>query len=98
MAVVWSDVGLGLLIGAGVSAAYFVGLGLGMRLALRAARPVNILILSALVRIGILLAAGWAVVSLFGPWSLAGFALAFFAARTIANAIARSGLPVEGTP
>lgn len=96
MMVDWSAVVFGLVIGAGASAAFFAGLGLGMRLALRSGRAVMILMLSAVVRILALLWTGWAVVTFAGPFALAGFACAFLGARTIATAIARAGAPAGG--
>ncbi|EEB84913.1 hypothetical protein RGAI101_2063 [Roseobacter sp. GAI101] len=51
--------------------------------------------LSALVRIAALLGVGWGTVAVGGPFALAGFALAFFSARTIATTFARPGA-VEG--
>ncbi|MEO1140276.1 MAG: ATP synthase subunit AtpR [Pseudomonadota bacterium] len=94
----WSVVAFGFVIGAGASAAFFAGLEFGMRLALRKERPVNILALSAFLRIAALLGIGGAVATFLGLFGLAGFALAFFIARITATAIARSGIPVRGTP
>jgi hypothetical protein len=94
----WGAGLLGLLIGIGTSAAFFAGLGFGMRLALRTERPVNILVLSAVLRIAILLGIGWAVAQYIGPFALAGFALAFFITRTITTAIARTSAPAGDAP
>jgi hypothetical protein len=94
----WNAVAFGLMIGAAISVVFFAGLNFGMRLALRTERPVNILVLSAIVRIAALLGIGWAVVIFLGPFALAGFTLAFFIARTIATAIARAGVPAAGAP
>lgn len=74
---------LGLAAGASMSALFFVGLNLGMRIALRAARPTPILLFSAGVRIGLLLAAGWLVAQV-GIWAFGGYAVAFLLVRYLA--------------
>lgn len=94
----WNAVALGSAIGAATSMVFFAGLGLGMRLALLTERPINILVLSALLRIAVLLGIGWAVAFYLGPFVLAGFALAFFIVRTVATAIARAGVPFRDAP
>ena len=94
----WSALPLGLALGVAASAAFFAGLGWGMRIALKSGRPAIILILSAIVRIVALLGVGWSVVTLLGPVSLLGFGAGFFIARTIATAIVRSGAPAGGAP
>lgn len=76
----WAAFALGLLAGSAAGALFFAGLAIGMRLALRRARPAAILLLSAAIRIALLLAAGWGVAGL-GATALAGFALAFTAVR-----------------
>lgn len=70
----------GLLGGVLASALFFGGLALGMRVALRAARPTLVLLLSAAVRIGLLLAVVWWVAGQ-GLAPLGGFALGFLVAR-----------------
>ncbi|WP_223423873.1 ATP synthase subunit AtpR [Tateyamaria pelophila] len=94
----WSAVALGLAIGVGTSALFFAGLGLGMRLALGTERPVNILALSAFIRITALLGIGWGVALSVGPFALAGFALAFFITRWVATAIVQAGVPAGDAP
>ncbi|WP_323035780.1 ATP synthase subunit I [Pararhodobacter sp.] len=84
----WTWLGLGALAGAVASVLFFAGLAWGMRLALRTARPTPVLLLSAAIRIALLLGAGW-LIAAQGPWALAGFALAFLAARFAILAIFR---------
>lgn len=86
-----SAVLLGLAIGAGVSGLFFAGLGLGMRLALRAPHPLPFLVLSAAIRMGVLLGLGWLVATQGGAWALAGYAAAFMLVRTAVTFIARLG-------
>jgi hypothetical protein len=90
----WGMFGLGGLTGAGAAAIYFLGLALGLRLALGAARPVPVLILSGAVRIALLLAVIWLVVQ-SGLAALAGFAPAFLGVRFVVMAFARPALSVE---
>ena len=80
---------LGFGAGAGISALYFAGLAYGMRIALRSASPVRLLSLSAALRIAGLLAVGWGVVTLAGPWAFAGYGAAFFALRFVVTTAAR---------
>lgn len=87
--------GLGLLAGVLAGALYFAGLAWGMRLALRAARPVAVLLPSAALRIALLLGAGFWISGL-GALALAGFALAFLVVRLV---VTRVALPAaEVTP
>lgn len=81
---------LGLIAGAVASAAFFAGLALGMRFALRAANPVPILMLSAIVRMAALLGLGWLTATLGGMWAFAGFALAFMLTRLIVIRVTRA--------
>lgn len=76
----WTMFALGLLGGSLSSVLFFGGLALGMRYALRAARPARALLLSAAVRIALLLAVVWWVAGL-GIAALGGFALGFLVAR-----------------
>lgn len=85
----WSVAALGFACGAGMSVLFFVGLGLGMRLALRTNSPIRILSLSAVLRIAALLAIGWLVAAQGGPWAFAGYGLAFFLIRTVFTGLAR---------
>ncbi|SFT91611.1 hypothetical protein [Sedimentitalea nanhaiensis] len=93
IAIDWNGLGLGALLGLGAGVAFFLGLALGMRLALRAAHPLPVLLLSSALRISLLLGLGW-MVAQSGATALAGFALAFVAARVAAIAIAR---PIAAT-
>ena len=88
MAFDWNAVIFGLASGAVVSALFFAGLAFGMRMALRSARPIAVLVLSGALRIVALLGAGWFVVGQGGPWSLLGYAAAFFTTRFITTTIA----------
>ena len=91
----WGALLLGLAAGAGVSALFFAGLAFGMRIALCAARPTVILLLSAGLRIGLLLAVGWFVVRT-GGWAFFGYAVPFFLIRHFAITFARPR-PVRGS-
>lgn len=84
-----STFALGLLAGGIAAALFFAGLAWGMRLALRSARPLAVLLPSAALRIGLLLGAGWWVATLGGAVALAGFALAFLVARVALLAAVR---------
>lgn len=88
----WSLFAIGLLAGSAAAVLYFAGLAWGMRLALRRARPVAVLLPSAALRIAALLAAGWWIAGQ-GAFALAGFALAFVAARVVLLIALR---PAEG--
>lgn len=84
------DIGLmlfGMAVGTVVSAVFFAGLGYGVRLALRSARPTVVLLLSAALRIGAFLGCLW-VTAQSGLWATLGFALAFLVVRLIAIALA----------
>ena len=81
--------GFGLSTGAIAAALFFAGLAGGMHLALRYARPVPVLLLSATLRIALLIGAGWWV-SRSGAAAAVGFALAFLAVRLL---VTRSMLP-----
>ena len=83
----WAAFGLGAIAGAAVGAVFFVGLALGMRLALRSAKPAPILLLSSVLRIAVLLGIGW-LIAQRSPTALAAFTLTFVAARFVAIAVA----------
>jgi hypothetical protein len=90
MTIDWHAVITGFGAGVAVSILYFLGLALSVRLALRLTRPVSVLLPSAALRIGGLLAAGWWVTdggTLGGAF--VGYALAFFLVRFIATQVAR---------
>ena len=84
--------GFGALFGALAGGAFFAGLALGMRLALRALRPMPVLLVSAALRIAALLGLSWWIAG-HGPWALAGFALAFLVVRFCILAVARPPAP-----
>lgn len=98
MVVDWTALLLGLAAGAVMGAVFFLGLALGMRLALRSRNTIGLLSLSAVLRIAALLLAGWLIVAHGGPWAFAGYGLAFLAARFIATTLARVDAPAEGAP
>ncbi|WP_415182486.1 ATP synthase subunit AtpR [Phaeovulum sp.] len=91
----WGSLGLGALAGGVGAALFFAGLALGMRLALRSARPTPILLLSGALRIGALLAFGALVANIGGATALAGFALAFVLVRFAVIAVARPSAKPE---
>jgi F1F0 ATPase subunit 2 len=93
----WTAALLGLAAGVVASAAFFAGLAVGMRRALRSANPVTFLSLSAVLRIAALLGVGWVVVERGGPWAGLGFAGAFFVTRLVATAFARFDATDRGT-
>lgn len=74
----------GLLAGLPAAALFFAGLAWGMRLALGRARPVEMLLASAALRIALLIGAGW-VVAGQGVAAALGFALAFLVVRFLAT-------------
>ena len=84
----WGALMFGLVVGTGVSALFFAGLAFGMRIALRAARPTAILLLSASLRIALLLAVGWFVVQT-GGWAFFGYAVSFLLVRYFAITFSR---------
>jgi len=93
IAIDWTALVLGGASGIIMGAFYFIGLALGMRLALRSVSPVKLLTLSATLRIAALLGVGWVVIGQGGPWAALGYAIAFLAVRIIATTIARAGAP-----
>lgn len=80
MAFDWAIFAWGAVVGTVASGAFFAGLAFGMRLALRAARPLPVLLISAALRIAALLGVGFWVAG-HGPWALAGFAATFVVMR-----------------
>jgi hypothetical protein len=92
----WPDVLWGFGVGVAVSILYFAGLAASVRFALGSSRPSVVLLPSAVVRIGLLLAAGWLVTG--GgtlPWAFAGYGTAFFLVRYLAILLARIPHPEE---
>ncbi|NND91879.1 MAG: ATP synthase subunit AtpR [Granulosicoccus sp.] len=89
-AVDWTMVGFGLLAGAVASTLFFAGLAAGMKIALNSTSTTTILVLSALIRILLLLGAGSSVATL-GPAATIGFAVAFLLTRYIIMAVVRPG-------
>lgn len=78
----WIMFVLGLLGGVVAAALFFGGLALGVRLALRRARPMAVLLPSAAIRIALLLVVGWWVAGQGGA-AFAGFVIAFLVARFV---------------
>lgn len=92
----WHAVLLGFGVGVPVSALFFAGLAVGMRLALRSRQPAGLLLLSAVCRIALLLLIGfWITTAGSSAWPLAGYAVAFFAVRLIAVGYARWAPPIS---
>ena len=79
---------LGMIAGASASTLFFVGLAYGMRIAFGTDRPAIVLLLSAGMRIAMLLATGLFVAKT-GAWALGGFAVSFLLVRFIAITFAR---------
>jgi len=94
IAIDWTLLGFGAVAGAIASALFFAGLAWGLRFALRIGRPMPVLLLSAAVRIALLLGVG-AMVASYGVVALAGFAVAFIAMRFAILAVFRSPPPEE---
>jgi hypothetical protein len=94
----WPALMTGAAIGTLVSGCFFVGLALGMRLALRSGAPVLALAISAALRIVLLLVLGWYVVAQGGPWAGLGFAAAFLVLRLLATTYMRIAPVAGGAP
>lgn len=84
----WDTFWLGLVTGALASALFFAGLAVGMRFALQRDNPAALLLISAAVRIALLLWSGSLIASR-GTAAIVGFVLAFFIARLLVTALAR---------
>lgn len=93
----WSQILIGMGVGAAISTLYFAGLAYGMRTALRTLSPIRILSMSAALRMAMLLGAGWIVTSQSGPWAFVGYGAAFFILRFVATTWARIGAKTEGS-
>ena len=89
----WSALVLGGASGLVMGGLFFIGLALGMRLALRRKSPVNQVLTPETLRIAALLGVAWVVVGQGGPWAALGYALAFLVVRIIATTVARVGAP-----
>jgi hypothetical protein len=89
IAIDWTAVLIGAGISGVISGVFFAGLAVGMQLAMRHPAPVRVLAISAVLRISVLLAAGWAVVALGRPWAGLGYGAAFVAARFIVTTYMR---------
>ncbi len=94
VAIDWVALASGLAVGTVVSAVFFAGLALGMRIALRAGRPAAILLLSAGLRIALLLGTGW-LVAQAGTSAFCGYAASFLLVRQLAINLARPR-PIQG--
>ena len=82
------ELGVGALLGGCVGTVYFVGLAIGIRIALHAQRPTVMLLLSTLVRIVFLFGVGVLVLKASHS-AFAGYCLAFLVLRLIAVGAAR---------
>lgn len=90
----WQTLMFGLAAGAVASTVFFGGLAFGMRLALRRTRTSAILLLSAVLRITLLLGVGW-FVARSGNWAFLGYVASFLLVRLIAVSVARPR-PISG--
>ena len=94
MVVDWSAIVLGFAVGVPTSALFFAGLAWGMARALRSDRPEGLLLLSAVLRMAVLLGVGFLLAANSETaWPMAGYALAFFLVRLVAIVWARAGKP-----
>lgn len=96
MIIDWPDALWGFGAGVAVSTLYFAGLAASVRFALGSSRPAAVLLPSAVVRIGLLLAVGWLVTdgATLG-WAFAGYGAAFFLVRSLATLLARIPHPED---
>lgn len=91
MVIDWTALVLGFALGVPVSGLFFAGLAWGMTRALRSDRPERLLLLSALLRMAMLLGAGfWLAASTATAWPMIGYGLAFFTVRLVAVTWART--------
>lgn len=79
----WTGLLIGLLAGGVFGALFFAGLAWGMKFALRHTNPIVILLPSAVLRIAMVIAGGWAVAVWFGTVAALSFAVAFILFRTV---------------
>lgn len=92
----WLDFASGLALGVVASGLFFAGLGLGVRLAMGSRWPGLLLLVSAGLRIALLLLIGWGAAKI-GVWSLAGFAAGFLVVRFLTIASVRTAIGGEGS-
>lgn len=94
MVIDWAAIMLGFAVGVPVSIVFFAGLAWAMARALRSDKPEGLLLLSAVVRLAMLLGAGFLLAANSATaWPVAGYALAFFLVRLVAIMWARTGKP-----
>jgi len=75
---------IGFVVGVPASALFFVGLALGMRMALASERPAIWLLVSFFGRTAVLLGAGYLLTTYTHPlWSIIGYILAFLLIRIV---------------
>lgn len=75
---------IGFVVGLPASAIFFVGLAMGMRLALAADTPAVWLVLSFFTRAAVLLGVGFLLTKYLHPlWSIVGYMLAFLVMRIV---------------
>ena len=79
----WAGLLIGMLAGGVFAALFFAGLAWGMKLALRRTNPIAILLPSAVLRIAVVIAGGWAVAVWVGTVAAVSFAVAFIVFRTV---------------
>ena len=90
----WIGFVAGIAIGLLASGLFFAGLGISVRLAMRSKRPGSLLLVSAGLRITLLLLAGWGATRI-GLWSLAGFAAGFLVVRLTTISWVRAAIGQE---
>lgn len=93
----WMHLAIGVALGLPASLLHFAGLHLGVRMVSNGARAVPVLLISAAVRIALLLLTGWVAIGV-GLWSGIGYALAFLATRWSVIAWSRRSLMEEERP
>ncbi len=79
----WAELVIGLLAGGVFAALFFAGLAWGMKLALQRTNPIAILLPSAVLRIALVIAGGWAVAVWVSTVAAVSYAVAFIVFRTI---------------
>ena len=84
----WMDLATGFALGALAGSLFFAGLAISIRIASRSDRAGSLLLMSAGLRVAILMIIGWHVAQI-GEWSLAGFVASFLLVRFAAIAWVR---------